>query len=53
MRTMSLDEKITIKGKLARIGVLPPLLVRLEMKQAVFSWSICFRCSIADYAKMP
>lgn len=39
MRALSLDEKITIKGKLARKGLHLP---ELTMEDALFYWSRCF-----------
>ncbi|WP_018079202.1 hypothetical protein [Thiobacillus denitrificans] len=51
-KVLSLDEKISIKGKLATRGVLPSILVRLDAKAALFSWNLCFRRSIAGYYKI-
>jgi hypothetical protein len=42
MRTLSLDEKISIKGKLARKGVLPCILVQLDIKDAMRLHWACY-----------
>lgn len=47
LRRLSLDEKISIKGKLARFGVPAQTLAGIDMKAALFLWNICFRRSIA------
>lgn len=49
MRQLSLDEKISIKGKLARKGVLPSFLVVLTTKDAVWFFYRCFGISIANW----
>lgn len=42
MRNLTLDEKISIKGKLARKGVVPSVLVQLDMAAALhFHW-VCY-----------
>lgn len=43
MRALTLDEKISIKGKLARKGLRLP---ELTMEQALFFWNICYGRSI-------
>jgi len=52
MRTLTLDEKITLKERLARQGVLPSILVRLDMRELCFLWPRCFAAPIKDYAKL-
>jgi hypothetical protein len=49
MRDLTLDEKITIKGKLSKKGVIVP---KLTMATAVFLWGACYGFSIAFYYKV-
>ena len=42
MRNLSLDEKISIKGKLAKKGVLPTMLVQLDTAAAMRLHWACF-----------
>lgn len=49
MRQLSLDEKISIKGKLDRKGVLPSCLSRLTTKDAVWFFYRCFGVSVANW----
>ena len=42
MRSLTLDEKISIKGELATKGVLPPMLAALDMKDACRMYYACF-----------
>lgn len=42
MRTLTLDEKISIKGQLARKGVLPRVLATLNMRVALNLFWICY-----------
>jgi len=49
MRDLTLDEKITIKGKLRKKGVVIP---KLTMAEALFLWKICYGFSIAFYYKV-
>lgn len=49
---LSIDEKITIKGKLARYGVSAPSLVRLNLDCAKYLLWKCAHISILDYAKL-
>ena len=51
MRELTLDEKISIKGKLARKGL--TRLPRLDMKQAVLFWNICYYSSIKYFYLIP
>ena len=53
MRTLTLDEKITLKGKLARHGVLAAHLAVLDTASAVWFWGRCAGTSIARYAQWP
>jgi hypothetical protein len=46
MRSLTLNEKISIKGKLARKGIILP---KLTMEQAVFLWERCYGISIKYY----
>lgn len=50
MRELTLNEKITLKGKL-EIRVIGPL-PRLDMRDALHFWSYCLGTSIAEYAKV-
>jgi hypothetical protein len=50
MRKLSLDEKISIKGKLARKGVLPPVLVKLNTAAAVELHWYCFGTPVAMHS---
>ena len=47
MRQLSLNEKISIKGKLERFGIPPKTMVALDMGSALFLWNRCHRHSIA------
>jgi len=47
-KELTLDEKISIKGKLARKGLCLP---KLTMEHAVFLWNICYGSSIKYYYK--
>jgi hypothetical protein len=49
MRNLTLDEKITIKGDLKRQGVLPPLLVGLNMRDAIRLYWVCFGKPVAEF----
>lgn len=49
MRQLSLDEKISIKGKLARKSVPPSFLARLAMKDALWFFYRCYGCSVANW----
>lgn len=50
MRTLTLNEKITLRGKLATRGALPRWTVRMDMAQAVFLWYRLFPGPISRYA---
>ena len=50
MRNLSLDEKISIKGKLARKGVMPHVLVQLDMAAALRLHWACFGTPAATYS---
>lgn len=50
---MNLQTKITIKGLLAKQGVLPQFLVRATAKELCFFWNLCYGCPITDLAKLP
>ena len=50
MRNLSLDEKISIKGKLARKGVLPPLLVQLGTADAARLHWMCFGTPVSMHS---
>ena len=50
MRQLSLNEKISIKGKLARQGVLPHLLVNLDTREAVRLHWVCFGTPVAMHS---
>lgn len=43
-KELTLDEKISIKGKLARKGLCLP---KLTMDEAIHFWNICYGSSIA------
>jgi hypothetical protein len=47
-RILTLDEKISIKGKLARKGLCLP---KLTLDEAVHFWTICYGTSVAYYYK--
>jgi len=49
MRNLTLDEKITIKGKLAKKGLILP---RLDTAAVVFYWYRCYGTSIIHYYKI-
>ena len=49
MRQLTLDEKISIKGKLERFRILPRTMVTLDMGSALFLWNRCHRRSIARW----
>lgn len=49
---LTIDEKITIKGKLARYGVTRASLVRLNLGCAIYLLWRCAHISIRDYAKL-
>lgn len=50
MRSLSLDEKISIKGKLATKGVLPVMLVQLSTPDAMrLHWN-CFGTPVANHS---
>lgn len=49
MRLLSLDEKISIKGRLAKKGVLASYLARLTMKEALWFFYRCYGCSVANW----
>jgi hypothetical protein len=51
-KALTIDEKITIKGKLARYGVPACTLVRLNLDCAKYMLWKCAHISIADYAKL-
>lgn len=42
MRKLSIDEKISIKGKLAKKGILPKILALLDIKDALRLHWACF-----------
>jgi len=48
MRDLTLNEKISIKGELAKHGLFLPL---LTMRDALHFWRMCFGRSIAQYSK--
>jgi hypothetical protein len=50
MRTLTLNEKITIKGALARKGLRLP---KLTTEEALFYWNICYGTWISDYHLIP
>ena len=50
MRKLSLHEKITLKGKFAKKKLSLP---KLNMKEALHFWYMCFGTPIAQYAKVP
>ena len=50
MRNLSLDEKISIKGKLARKGVMPHVLVQLDMAAALRLHWACFGTPASSYS---
>lgn len=50
MRNLSLDEKISIKGRLVTKGVLPAILARLTMANAVPLYWHCFGTPVAYHA---
>ena len=47
MRNLTLDEKISIKGKLVRKGVTG--IPALTMENAVFYWNRCYGTSLSRY----
>jgi len=49
MRQLTLDDKITIRGLLARMGVSGPLVVEAELKEIIHYWNMCYRRSITAY----
>lgn len=49
MRQLTLNEKITIRGLLARMGVRGPLVVKAELKELIHYWNMCYRRSITAY----
>lgn len=49
MRQLTLDDKITIRGLLARMGVSGPLVVKAELKELIHCWNMCYRRSITAY----
>jgi hypothetical protein len=49
MRNLTLDEKITLKGKLAKKGLILP---RLNTAAVVFYWYRCYGTSIIHYYKI-
>lgn len=51
MRVLTLDEKITLKGKLARYNVSADLLVAMNMADALYFWERCCGSSITKYPK--
>ena len=51
MRKLTLNEKITLKGKLSHFKVPAKTLVRLDMETAVYLFGVCTRWGITDYAK--
>lgn len=51
-RNLTLNEKITIKGILARYGVLRQILVRLDIDYAIYLLWACAHISIKDYAEL-
>ena len=54
MRALTLDEKITIKGLLARKpGFSGPLLAKAGMREMLHYWRMCYGKSIALYYKIP
>jgi hypothetical protein len=50
MRKLSLDEKISIKGKLAKKGVLPIVLVQLDTAAAMRLHWACFGVPVAMHS---
>lgn len=50
MRTLSLDEKISIKGRLARKGVMPHVLVQLDTAAASRLHWVCFGTPVAMHS---
>jgi hypothetical protein len=50
MRNLSLDEKINIKGKLALKGVMPHVLVQLDMAAALRLHWACFGTPAATHS---
>lgn len=51
MRKLTLDEKISIKGRLARKGFFQ--LPRLDMKAAVHYWYMVYGCAISQWHRIP
>lgn len=49
MRNLTLNEKITIKGKFEKKGIYLP---KLNMRSAVHFWYMCFAGPICEYAKI-
>jgi len=53
MRKLTLDEKITLKGLLARKpGFSGPTVAKAGMRDILFWWRWCYGSSITDYAKI-
>lgn len=50
MRSLTLNEKISIKGSLDRYGVPAAYLVRLNTEEAIWFFGRCTGRSLADYA---
>jgi len=49
MRQLTLNEKITIRGLLSRMGVNGIQLLTSDLKELMFTWNRCYRRSITQF----